>query len=157
MNHSQPRSLVFFRLLAFAHGIVGLAPVLISLLVGGVLFGRIRVMPVSGSSIVWFLVLSMQLLLPVAFAAWMLVLAFRLWRPTPRLVGPLFWTHLIVLLFGGLQCVWGAYAFRAAERSTAAGGGLLSPVAFFPLLVGVPLVALALTSLVAASRLKREC
>jgi hypothetical protein len=155
MNQNQPRSLVFFRLLAVAHGIVGLIPLFLSVWFGGLVFGRVRVMPEHGVSMGWFMALALALLLPLAFGVWMLVLAFRLWRPVPRLAGQLFWTHLIVLLFGGFHCVLGIHAIRAAQRSTAAGGGLLSPLAFFPFLVGVPLVALALVSLVAASRLKR--
>ena len=38
----------------------------------------------------------------------------------------------------------------AAERSTARGGGLLSPSAFFPFFVGVALAAFALSSIAAA-------
>jgi hypothetical protein len=39
---------------------------------------------------------------------------------------------------------------RAAERSTASGGEILSPVAAFPLVFGVPIVVLALCSIATA-------
>jgi hypothetical protein len=155
VNQNKPQSVILFRLLAIAHGIVGLLPLALSVLVGGLLSGGAWWMPARGFSAGWLLVVVIQLFLPLAWAAWLLVLAFRLWCPTARLVAPLRWTHLVVLLFGGLHCAWGFIAIRAAERSAAAGGGLLSPAAFIPLLLGVPLVALALLSLFAASRIAR--
>lgn len=153
VKQNQPQSVILFRLLAIAHGIVGLLPLAFSVLVGGLLSGGSWWMPARGFSLEWLLVVTIQLFLPVTWAAWLLVLAFRLWCPSARLVLPLRCTHLVVLLFGGLHCAWGFIAVRAAERSAAAGGGLLSPAAFIPLLVGVPLVALALLSLFAASRI----
>jgi len=155
MNQDNPRSLALFRLLALAHGLIGLGPLLFNLLLGGLMVGRIQLMPVTGVSIGWLLALTIQWLIPVAFGAWMLVLAVRLWRPTLALAGQLRRTHWLVLLFGGLHCVWGVYAVRAAERSTAAGGGLMGPVAVGPFLIGIPLVALAVTSLFAAGRIAR--
>ena len=140
-------SLVFFRFLAFAHGMVAFVPLLFNVFFGGLLAGGAWWMPVRGISVGWLLVIAFQLLLPLAWAAWFLVLAFRLWRPTPRLVAQLLWTHLIVLLLGGLHCYWGVHAIRAAERSAAAGGGLMGPIAFIPLILGVPLVVFALISL----------
>ena len=155
VSQNQPQSVIFFRLLALAHGIVGLLPLAFNLLVGGLLAGGAWWMPVRGFSVGWLLVIGVQLLLPMAWAAWLFVLAFRLCCPTPRLAAPLRGTHLVVLLLGGLHCAWGFIAIRAAERSAAAGDGLLSPVAFIPLLLGVPLVALALSSLFAASQIAR--
>jgi len=154
VNQNKPQSLTFFRLLALAHGIVGLVPLLFSLLVGGLLAGGRWLTPSSGVDVMaWLLVVAVQLLLPMAGAAWLLVLAWRLWRPTPRLATPLRWTHSFVLLLGGLHCAWGLFAIQASERSAAAGGGLLGPVAVIPLIIGVPLVVLALASLMAASRI----
>ena len=155
MSRNKQRSLLFFRLLAFAHGIVGLVPLLGHLLIGGLLAGGAWWMPAGGFSLRWLLVIAVQLLLPVAWAAWLLLLAFRLWRPTPLLAAQLRWTHLGILPLGGLLCTWGFFAMRAAERSTAAGGGLLSPVAVVPLFLGAPLIALALASFFAASRIAR--
>lgn len=153
MNQNKPQPLTFFRVLALAHGVVGLLPLLFSLFIGGLLAGGRWWTPSSGVSIAWLGVVSVQLLLPMAGAAWLLVLAWRLWHPTPRLAAPLRWTHSMVLLLGGLHCAWGLFAIQASERSAAAGGGLLGPVAVIPLIIGVPLVVLALASLMAASRI----
>jgi len=54
------------------------------------------------------------------------------------------------LLPGILAVVGGVYAMRAAERSAASGGGLLSPLAALPLAFGVPVVVLALCSIAIA-------
>jgi len=54
------------------------------------------------------------------------------------------------MLIGSLFIKWGFDAIAAAERSTARGGGLLSPAAFFPFLIGVPLLIFALCSIAAA-------
>ena len=145
------RSRMFLRCLALAHVIVGLALLLFSVFIGR-LFGH-GFSSVRGARVVWVLVLSFQIVMPVVGGVWMMVLGFRLWHPSPRLAMQLCWTHRICLFFGGLFCIYGVFALKAAERSTAAGGGLLSPVAFIPLIFGGPLVALAVASLVSASRL----
>jgi hypothetical protein len=153
VNQNKPQSLTFFRVLAVAHGVVGLIPLLFSLFVGGLLAGGRWWLPSSGASGAWLGVIAVQLLLPMAAAAWLFVLAWRLWRPTPRLATPLRWTHAMVLPLGGLHCVWGLFAIQAAGRSAAAGGGLLGPAAVLPLAIGVPLVDLALASFAAARRI----
>ena len=80
----------------------------------------------------------------------MLVLARWLWSGHRRLRTALLATDSFVLLLGSLAIKWGFDAIAAAERSTAKGGGLLSPVAFFPFLIGVPLLVLAVCSIAVA-------
>ena len=156
MVADKSRSLLLFRLLALAHGTVGLGPLFFSLIAGGLLAGGSWLLPSGGAGLLWLLVVALQLVLPIAWAAWMLYLASRLWRPTPSLANLLRWTHAVVLLLGGLHLVFGFYAVRAAEKSAAAGGGLLSPVAYFPILVGAALVLLAGVSLVAAGQIRKQ-
>ena len=154
MSENKPRSLVLFRFLAFAHGIAGLVLLLFYVFfIGAVFVNGGWVMPARGISFIGMLGIAVQMLMPLALGAWFLVLAFRLWRPAPPLAAQLRWTHWIFLLFGGLFCAWGFFAIEAAERSTAAGGGLLSPLAVMPFFVGAPLIALALVSLFAAQRI----
>jgi hypothetical protein len=80
----------------------------------------------------------------------MLVLARWLWSGHPRLRAALLAVHACVLLLGALFIRWGFDAVAAAERSTARGGGLLSPVAFLPFVFGVPLLVFALASIAVA-------
>ena len=81
---------------------------------------------------------------------WMVVLGRWAWNLRPCLRLALLITHGVLLLPGTLAVVVGIYALRAAERSTAGGGGLLSPLAALPLVFGVPVLILALGSIVAA-------
>ena len=53
-------------------------------------------------------------------------------------------------MLGSLAVVIGIYSVEAAEISSARGGGLLSPYAYLPLLFGVPMLVLAVCSLVVA-------
>jgi hypothetical protein len=98
-----------------------------------------------------FLLVTTVILLPEsALGAWMLILARWLWSGRRRLRIALLATHGFMLLLGSLAIAWGFHAIDAAERSTAQGGGLLSPAAFLPFLFGVPLLAFALCSIVVA-------
>lgn len=151
-----PRPVVWFRLLALVHAAAGLVALFFGIITGGLLAGGGWLAPPGGAGLSWLLVAALQLLLPLAWAAWMLFLALRLWRPTPSLANLLRWTHVVVLLLGVLHVVFGYHAMRAAEKSAAAGGGLLSPVAFFPVLVGTALVLLAGLSLVAAGKIRKQ-
>jgi hypothetical protein len=85
-----------------------------------------------------------------ALGVWMLVLARWLWKGHARLRSALFVTHGLLLLVGSLVIVFGFLAVAAAERSTARGGGLMSPLAFLPFLYGLPLVLFALCSILIA-------
>ena len=88
----------------------------------------------------------------VGCGAWLMVLARWLWSGHRRLRTALLVTHGFLLLLGSLGVVVGLQAVDAAERSTARGGGLLSPLAFLPFLFAVPLLAFALCSIAAALR-----
>jgi hypothetical protein len=57
----------------------------------------------------------------------MIVLGRWAWNLRPHLRLALLITHGVLLLAGTLAVVAGVLAIRAAERSTASGGGLLSP------------------------------
>jgi hypothetical protein len=80
----------------------------------------------------------------------MIVLGRWAWTLSPRLRLALLITHGVLLLPGTLAVVVGVYAMRAAERSTASGGGLLSPLAALPLAFGVAVLVLALCSIATA-------
>ena len=96
------------------------------------------------------LAVATVLLPELALGVIMLVLARWLWLGDRRLRKALLVTHGIVLVIGALFIKWGFDAVVAAERSTARGGGLLSPSAFFPFVIGIPLLILALCSIAAA-------
>lgn len=85
-----------------------------------------------------------------ALGVWMLVLARWLWNGHARLRSALFVTHGLLLLVGLLFVAFGFLAVAAAERSTARGGGLMSPLAFLPFLCGLSFVLFALCSIMIA-------
>jgi hypothetical protein len=85
-----------------------------------------------------------------AFGVWMLILGRRIWLPGERLRTTLLWSHGILFALGALAVYSGIHSVEAMERSTARGGGLLGPLAYVPLLFGIPVVALAFCSLVMA-------
>jgi len=96
------------------------------------------------------LVVAAFLLPELALGAGMLVLARWLWSGDRRLRKALLVVHSVVLVIGALFIKWGFDAVAAAERSTARGGGLLSPSAIFPFFIGVPLLVFALCSIAIA-------
>jgi hypothetical protein len=55
-----------------------------------------------------------------------------------------------MLMLGSLAVSLGIQSVEAMERSTARGGGLLGPLAYVPLLFGIPAVVVAMCSLVVA-------
>jgi hypothetical protein len=85
-----------------------------------------------------------------ALGAWMLVLAHWLRNGHARLRSALLVTHGLLFLAGSCLIALGFLAVAAAERSTASGGGLLSPVAFLPFVYGLPLASFAFCSLLLA-------
>ena len=84
---------------------------------------------------------------------WVVILGIRLWRPTRRVGLLLRRTHLVGMSAAALLCAYGVFALRAAERSAAAGGGLLGAFGLIPLGLGVLLGATAVPSLWLARRL----
>jgi hypothetical protein len=81
---------------------------------------------------------------------WMLALGIRLGSPNARLRAALLWTHLTLLVPGGVALAVGLTAMRAAARSAAHGGGLMGPIAAVPLVFGAPTTLLAAASIVVA-------
>jgi hypothetical protein len=100
------------------------------------------------------MVAAMNALPLAALGAWMLILGRGLWSGRRDLRAPLLWTHGVLAALGALSVAVGVYALGAAERSSARGGGLLAPIAILPLLFGVPVVLLALSTIIVAR--KRE-
>jgi len=152
MEFGSSRTELLCRSLAVAYAIVGIVPLLLGILMGGLLAGGHWWIPTSGVTSSWLMLIATQLLLPAAWGIWLISLALRVWHPKPQHSRPLICTSVLMLALGGLNCVWGYHALQAAERSSSSGGGLLSPVALLPLLIGVPLVILAILSVLAAHR-----
>ena len=97
-----------------------------------------------------FIIALMHALFPAVLGVWMSILGRRLWSPASGLRTTLLWTHGILLVLGSLAVAVGIYSVGAAEFSSARGGGLLSPLAYVPLLFGVPIVVLAICSIAIA-------
>lgn len=141
------------RCLALVHFAWGLVLLVVAAGFGG---GMLRVLPHLSSGTVWtnlpgVLLMASVYALPFGLPGlWMIVLGRWVWTLRPRLRLALLVTHVIMLLFGVLAVVTGVHAIRAAERSTASGGGIMSPIAALPVVLGVPVVVLALCSIVVA-------
>ena len=141
------------RCLALVHFAWGLLLLFVATYFG---VGMLRILPRLSSGTVWanlpgVLLLAAVYSLPLGLlGSWMIVLGRWAWTIRPSLRLALLITHGVLLLPGTLALVAGAYAMRAAERSTAGGGGLLSPLAALPLVLGVPVLVLALCSIAAA-------
>jgi hypothetical protein len=141
------------RCLALVHFAWGLLLLFIATYFG---VGMLRVLPHLSSGTVWtnlpgVLLLAAGYALPLGLLGfWMIVLGGWAWTSRPGLRLALLVTHGVLLLPGTLAVVAGGHAMRAAERSTAGGGGLLSPLAALPLLFGFSVLVLALCSIAAA-------
>ena len=141
------------RCLALAHFLWGLLLVLIALYFG---VGILRTAPHLSSGTLWtnlpgVLLLAAVYTVPLAvLGGWIIVLGGWAWTARRRLHVALLITHGVLLVPGTALVVGGVYAMRAAARSTASGGGILSPVAAFPLIIGIPIVMLALCSIATA-------
>ena len=152
------RGLWIQRFLAVGHFGFGLA--LLVGAVGGIAWftAALSGLRPSGTAGYWLLLLNpgFSLLGPLfmlpqaALGLWMLLLARRLWAGHGRRMLALLVTDGFVLLLGLLLISVGFDAVAAAERSSARGGGLLSPIAGLPILHGVPLTIFGLASIVLA-------
>lgn len=137
------------RCVALLHFAWGLLLLLIATYFG---VAMLRTLPHLSSGTAWthvpgVLLLAAVYALPLGtLGFWMMVLGQWAWAIRPRLRLALLVTHGVLLLPGALAVAVGAYSMRAAERSTASGGGLLSPLAALPLAFGCPVLILALCS-----------
>ena len=101
------------------------------------------------------------LLVPILLPGpvWVVILGIRLWRPTECVRVLLRRTHFVGVVVAAVLCGYGVFALRAAERSAAersaaAGGGLLGAFGLIPLGLGALLGGTAATSLWLAHRLR---
>ena len=141
------------RCLALAHFVWGGL-----LLLCGIFFGisMLRIVPHLSTSSVWtnlpgvLLVAAGYALPPGSLGFWMLVLGRWTWTARQHLRLALLITHGLLLMLGTLAVVVGVHAMHAAERSTASGGGIMSPLAALPLLFGIPVLVLALCAIAVA-------
>jgi hypothetical protein len=78
---------------------------------------------------------------------WIVILGVLLWRPTVRKGILLRWTHIVGVVVAALLCTHGILALRAAERSSAEGGGLMGAYGLIPVAFGVLLGATSAASL----------
>ncbi|HEY6209103.1 MAG TPA: hypothetical protein VIW28_08590 [Gemmatimonadales bacterium] len=117
-------SLTPFRVLAVVHVVVALS--LLPLTLG---FG-VRLAPLFALGPVW-----------------LVIVAYRLCRPTGQLAALLRRTHVVAAVVAALLCAYGVLALRAAERSAGAGGGLLGAFGLLPLTLGLFLGVTAAASL----------
>lgn len=79
---------------------------------------------------------------------WLIFIGVQLWRgPSLQRYRLVRTTHRAGLAVAALLCYYGIFALRAAERSAAAGGGLLGAFGLFPLGIGIALAVLSIASL----------
>jgi hypothetical protein len=94
--------------------------------------------------------LCVPVLLPGSL--WLIVLGYRLWRPSERVALLLRRTHLATAALAVLLVVYGHLMLEGARRSAAAGGGLLGGFGLLPLALGLLLAATSGASLLLAWR-----
>jgi hypothetical protein len=140
------------RCLALCH--FGWSGVLL-LAAGWSVWAAFRVLPFMSTGTIWtnlpasLVIVATYALPPAVLGVWMFILGRRLWSPGEQLRTTLLWTHGVLFALGALAVYIGIHSVEAMERSAARGGGLLGPLAYVPLLFGIPVVALAFLSLVA--------
>jgi hypothetical protein len=141
------------RCLALAHFVWGGLLLLCAIFFG---VSMLRILPHLSSGSVWtnlpgvLLLAAAYALPPGSLGLWMLVLGRWTWTARQRLRLALLITHGLLLVLGALAVVVGVHAMHAAERSTASGGGIMSPIAVLPLLFGIPVLVLALCAIAVA-------
>jgi len=129
---------------------------LLALLAAGLALSFFRALAHMSTGTVWsnlcraLTTVSMTAMPLALLGGWLFVLGRRVWRGDQSLRTALLVTHGILLAFGVLNLVIGGYAVRAAEISTAHGGGIMSPLAWIPVICGLFLSALALPSIILA-------
>lgn len=141
-----------FRSLALCH--FGWAAVLLSLsgwFIASQMLALHYVSNGTWANVPWLLLASTVYTLPfTGLAAGLIILGRRIWSAGPRLRATLFRAHGLLLLLGILATAVGILGVKAAEQSSARGGGIMSPLAWVPLLYGIPTAILSAFSLSAA-------
>ncbi len=141
------------RCLAVAHYAWG--TVLLLLAVWCVI-AALMVLPHMSSGTIWsnlptsLSIAAWQSFLPGALGVWMMIIGYRAWAVNSGLRKTLLISHGLLSGPGLLAAIVGVHAVRAAEISSSRGGGLLSPIAYVPLAIGVPMIVLAAVSVVMA-------
>lgn len=141
------------RCLALVHYAWGLALILLA---SWIVTSAFLILPHMSTGNIWiglptFLMLAASHAAPLGvLGMWIVILGHRTWTGHAGLRTALITTHGLLLLPGLLAAALGVFTMRAAARSAAQGGGLLSPVAVIPLAIGVPVVTLALGSILLA-------
>jgi hypothetical protein len=138
------------RVLALAHFVFAFALLAAS---AGFIVSTLRVLPYMSSGTpltnlptVLFVAASISAA-PTLLGVWLAVLGRSLWQRAPGARTTLLWTHVVLLVAGLAACALGILDLQAAARSAEHGGGLLGALGLVPLLIGAPLVALALCSI----------
>ena len=78
---------------------------------------------------------------------WLAILGNRLWLQKIQFHGAFRYTHILLALFAALLIAVGIDAISHARQSAEAGGGLLSPVAYIPIMMGIPAGLLSIACL----------
>ena len=81
---------------------------------------------------------------------WTILLARRLWRRDPTVIGTLRRTHVVFLVIDAILIWYGLWMLRAAEESAARGGGLLGGIGVIPIGLGLFLGCFSLFTLAIA-------
>jgi hypothetical protein len=116
----------------------------------------LMVLPHLSSGTIWsnlptsLSIAAWQSFLPGTLGVWMMIIGYRAWTSSAGLRKTLLISHGILLLPGLLATIVGVYGVRAAEFSSSRGSGLLSPIAYLPLVAGLCIVGLAALSVAVA-------
>jgi len=94
-----------------------------------------------------FIVAAMSSFPFAILGLWMIFLSRRMWTSHFRLRTTIIWTHSILFIFGSMAMIAGLQMVKASELSSSQGGGIMSPLAWIPFLLSIPVVILASFSL----------
>ncbi|MDQ1256167.1 MAG: hypothetical protein QG656_763 [Candidatus Hydrogenedentes bacterium] len=159
MPRMRSLDLYLLRCLAVGHAAWGL---LILLFAAWFAASCSQVIPHMTSGAMWMnllpaLLLTITSVFPLAaLGLWSLILGQRIWKRKPRLFTPLLVTHGLLLAPGVLAFTIGVCSLNMGTQSAANGGGLLSPLALFPLGFGIGMVILSIVSIVVALTVVRH-
>jgi hypothetical protein len=81
---------------------------------------------------------------------WAMLLARRMWRSDPTVLGSLRRTHLVFLMIDVALIWYGIWMLKAAEESARRGGGLLGGLGIIPIGLGLFLGCFSIVTLAVA-------